>query len=292
MGGKNTSECADQDWAVLCAWTLKWSCPGQPRGTEGVVEVNKSDHGSRCCCEYGHWLEVPGVSRAPAGASLFCFSVVTPGGAEEVLIQEQYKRGVSIFGCDQYEVLSTDKVQLGDSVSSKAIEHTVAKSDSWHNNEMFVRAWEQLLEQGSLLKHDWVVKVDPDAVFFPDRLVDHLQPYLGSAASIAQYLANCNVPAGTSKIYGALEVFSRRAMELYRESSPKCKEPLANWRELGEDNYMQSCMDLLGAENVAAFDLVGDLRCNFAPCTDGSRAAFHAFKDVDSYLDCLQQAGG
>jgi hypothetical protein len=43
----------------------------------------------------------------------------------------------------------------------------------WHtalNTDVFIAVWSEVCHQGDHRNHDWVVKVDPDSVFFPVRL--------------------------------------------------------------------------------------------------------------------------
>eukprot|EP00443_Scrippsiella_acuminata_P070068 CAMPEP_0115390124 /NCGR_PEP_ID=MMETSP0271-20121206/10041_1 /TAXON_ID=71861 /ORGANISM="Scrippsiella trochoidea, Strain CCMP3099" /LENGTH=688 /DNA_ID=CAMNT_0002813659 /DNA_START=28 /DNA_END=2094 /DNA_ORIENTATION=- len=46
--------CDDFDPQKSCAWTLRWSCPGQPEGKKGKAEVDDT-LGYRCCCKGGLW---------------------------------------------------------------------------------------------------------------------------------------------------------------------------------------------------------------------------------------------
>jgi len=43
-------------------------------------------------------------------------------------------------------------------------------TSSWLNTLVFIKAWQLVKWDGRYQKHDWTVKVDPDAVFFPERL--------------------------------------------------------------------------------------------------------------------------
>jgi hypothetical protein len=187
--------------------------------------------------------------------------------------------------------VSTRKMWLADGISTRAVGEDKLV-DSWHNSELFVAVWELVLgeeHEGKALRSDWLVKADPDAVFLPSRLKAHLKPHLQKGPRI--FLSNCNVPEGTSKLYGAVEVFSRGALQTYRASSELCRMR-SDWKDLGEDLYMQDCMKLLNVTKAEDFQLVGDGRCHAAPCTDESRVAFHPFKDVDSYSSCLGLALG
>jgi hypothetical protein len=159
-------------------------------------------------------------------------------------------------------------------------------TNSWLNSEVFLYAWGAVLGNTSLGdkvgSYDWVVKADPDAVLIPHRLRVHLQSH---NAKQAWYLRNCH-----GALYGAVETFSRGAMERYRESWVQtcATEPWHGW---GEDMYMRVCMDRLGVWGFDDNNIVGDERCNPATCWDHWRAAFHAYKDVGAWMNCWHQAG-
>jgi len=240
----------------------------------------------------------------PAGVSLFCFSVMKPHSNEQTLVEFALKRRTSIFKCNDFAVISSEKVNLGPGDNGDVITWynptpTVpignlgangVTTNSFLNTYIFIIAWGTLIKSKQLEGHDFVIKADPDAVFLPDRLESHVVAHKGKPV----YFPNCNMfpespPAGP-KLYGALEVYSREAIDLYGQDPSRCQN--MNWHGWGEDYYMQQCMILLGVPGVADFTQVGDHRCIYAPCTDGSRVAFHDFKDIDSYNTCFKQAIG
>lgn len=127
------------------------------------------------------------ISRSKSKSiSLFCFCVMRSTGEEPKLIKRQFLNGVGIFGCDSQNIYSDRKVLIG---SPSLPQYTTTQIDinlhgatggvgtrtaSWLNTETFIRAWETVINENQFSNHDWVVKVDPDAVFFPDRLREHL----------------------------------------------------------------------------------------------------------------------
>jgi hypothetical protein len=253
------------------------------------VAKSRKSLGYRCCCGQDLWQQVPGAEKEvkPLGTSLFCWSFMLPGGTDEPLMRLQIERQTGIFACEDHGVVSTQKMWLSESISTMTVGDDKLV-DSWHNSEVFVAAWELVLggdgDEGRALSSEWVVKADPDAVFLPSRLKRHLAPHLTKGPRL--FVANCNVPKGTSKLYGAIEVFSRGALQMYRAASEQCRIR-SDWKDLGEDLYMQDCMQELNITKIEDFKLVGDGRCHAAPCTDSNRVAFHPFKDVHSYTSCL-----
>merc|ERR1711997_157881 len=121
--------------------------------------------------------------------SLFCFSVYTentgsPKPSTELdLLTAQFARKVSIFTCEKYEVYADVEVSLGEGFLTKKV--TDVKGDwhfgkrketgAWVNTGMFIQVWKAIGDTNAHAGMDWVVKVDPDAVFVPERLRDRIQ---------------------------------------------------------------------------------------------------------------------
>jgi hypothetical protein len=220
-----------------------------------------------------------------------------PWTVEQSLLTEALRRGIGIFACDEPIVISSNKVTLGTDVRGKecvtwviqkppdamgVIGQPGVTTSSWLNTETFMKSWDAILAADSKIwKKDFLVKADPDAVLFPDRLRKHVSSKVGQPV---MYL-NCNYN-GQPKLFGSLEIYSKEAMDRYRKKKSMCIDGLP-WHGWGEDLYMSVCMkDVLGVTGVNDFALVGDHRCVNAPCTDTWRAAFHPFKDVGSYVAC------
>lgn len=223
--------------------------------------------------------------------SLFCIEVTRATGYEFPLVQEQMKVGASIFSCDEYAVFSDggkprvvgvmpNGRELTTMVIPK-IEEAIgnmaagATTNSWLNTKTFLQVWDILNKDGRYAKHDWSVKVDPDAVFFADRLRGHLKSHTYEGAKF--FVMNCNRwgPA----LFGSIEVFSKAAVGTYLWGQQKCRETLP-WHGWGEDYFMSHCMDMLGVGRIYDFSLLSDKRCIYHPCGDSSRVAFHDYKDA------------
>lgn len=237
--------------------------------------------------------------RSAVTPSLFCFSVMQPRGPENSLVVGQLSNNASIFACNEYTVVSPERMLLGmdecgaevwtlvnpapvDHLGHIGLEPGVT-TNSFLNALTFIHAWNLLTAGDKLWRNDWTVKADPDAVFFPDRLRGHVRAHTGRAT----YLLNCYW-ANAAKLFGALEVFSKQAMQLYQAGQSRCRT--LKWHGWGEDLYIQKCMELLGAEAFNDFDLVGDNRCKAAACTDDRVVAYHPFKDPASYWACYAQS--
>mmetsp|Transcript_22712 Transcript_22712/g.51950 ORF Transcript_22712/g.51950 Transcript_22712/m.51950 type:complete len:403 (-) Transcript_22712:96-1304(-) len=230
----------------------------------------------------------------PYRPTLFCFSIMRHKGYELGLVRTQLAQGVSIFACDAYTVFSDVKtwltpgppVRIDSTILRTSLSAQPGVKEHILNTQIFLQAWTQLKEERKYEKYEWVVKVDPDAVFFPERLVKHLNRAAPNGGR-SMYFLNCKFSFG---LFGALEVLSRRAMDDLLGGQERCKRELP-WKEYGEDLYLRKCLDLLKVERVQDFDLLSDGYCNTvpAPCVSG-RAAFHPFKNVDTYLQCLKEA--
>lgn len=241
----------------------------------------------------------PAAKKAPGpNPSLFCWSHMQEGTGELALIRLQLVKRASIFACNYAAVISTTKVLLGNIEGediwtwvNPAAEVGMGQNgvdgettDSFLNTETFVHAWDTLINSKHMWPYDFVVKADPDAVFFPDRLRKHVEEHTGESV----YYTNCGKYGGESLLYGALEVFSVPAIKTYAEHIKECKElPYKGW---GEDYYMQKCMNQLGVANIADGDQVADHRCVGAPCTDYTKVAYHDFKTPEDWYLCFQKA--
>merc|ERR1712039_41838 len=155
------------------------------------------------------------------------------------------------------------------------------KTDSFLNTETFLKAWDTLINSDKLWPFDFVVKVDPDCVFFPDRLRKHVKDHTGANV----YFPNCGKWGSRALLYGSLEVLSISALHNYKQRAEDCKG--LPWQGWGEDYYMQHCMDMIGVQQVPDFNQVGDSRCIGAPCSDWTKVAFHAFKKPEEWFKCF-----
>jgi len=208
-------------------------------------------------------------------------------------VRSQLAQGVSIFGCEAWAVYSDEKtwltpgppVRLESEKLNTSLQVSAGRVEHILNTEVFVKAFEAVRRDEKFKASDWVVKVDPDAVFFPQRLKQHILK-VAPARGGALYFINCKASFG---LFGALEVFSKRAMETYSDGVHHCKAKL-DWKEWGEDLWMRRCMDLLQVQQVKDFELLSDAYCGEQPSPCAShRVAFHPFKAPETYFTCWRQ---
>jgi hypothetical protein len=253
------------------------------------------------------------ISRGDAkkGTSLFCFSVVSdhlgPPGVgcpptqhnlkygcpdrhsyERPLINAIQNRGFGIFQCDAHALYDAP-------LAPKAAWLSFA------NTDIFMKIWDRVEAEGVYKKHDWIVKVDPDAVFLPARLKHHLAR-LPVPAKQAAYVENC---AFKFKFMGALEIMSPEALDLYLANKKDCRKFLG--ASGGEDFWMKSCLNAIGVPHVVDSSLLNDKytlgnhECRAAgtcvydvkdtsPCANSESVAFHPYKDADVWMQCHDRA--
>merc|ERR1712194_139032 len=145
-----------------------------------------------------------------AGTSFYCLMVVLPNTDEMKLLGVAKANNVSIFGCDAHSVY---RAWQTNAAGWDTGETTVI------NTAVFLQVFKWVHEDRLYLNYDWTIKVDADCVFMPDRL-------------------------GNQGFLGAVEVFSKKAMQIYMDNDDACGKFLGT--NSGEDGYFKGCMDALG----------------------------------------------
>lgn len=245
------------------------------------------------CDKLGGAAVVPKIESAPQGqamgTSLFCFTVVTPQGTVPPGVHEGYENAIidkvrakklGIFQCDASAVFEGERVATGDWKSIV-------------NTDIFIRTWKKVKADGQYKMHDWTVKVDTDAVFFPFRLKYHLEHSLRPPADAALYMKNIDFKFG---FMGSLEVLSKGAVDLYLANVDSCAEHLGE--NGGEDHFTMACLDSLGVGHMRDNSLLNDKYMSgkafhlfdVDPCLDQGNVAFHPYKHINSWLGCYNVA--
>jgi len=220
-----------------------------------------------------------GSQVALQGTSLYCFSVVNwkapapqPFWSTEAELAENIKKnGVGIMQCDGhdwFDGVPTPKAAWG----------------SFSNIDAFLEIWRNVGDKGTWRKHDYTVKVDADAVFFPARLKQHIEK-LHVPRHSRVYFENIDY---RFNFMGALEVLSNGAVALYLARSHEC---VRGKHEGGEDFFMKRCMDAIGIDHMVDHELLHDrYAAQDNPCTDGWITAYHFHKKVISWNWCYNEA--
>lgn len=236
--------------------------------------------------------------ETPKYPTLFCFLAMQSSGLELHVVQQQVKDKAGIFSCSDYKVFSDKELLLGSDVKTMKLEQFAARSAvkgaltaTWVNTDAFTEAWEAVMSDSRAWNHDWVVKVDPDTVFFPARLQVRLRDLASKTEEEGKgngaYLRNCNTDA--LQLYGSLEVISREALQRLRHRGIMCDG--ADNKRMGEDMWIQRCLDRIGVAGIDAWDVLEDSYCPATnkgpqqPCKFGA-AAFHPYKATQQWSDC------
>ncbi|CAK0905232.1 unnamed protein product [Prorocentrum cordatum] len=229
--------------------------------------------------------------------SLFCFSLIAPGGGEAELIRAQHQLRTNIFGCDAFRVFSNVQEEVAPGVVSVPVAsdlkcefHEIA----W-NTWIFIAVWKAVFDDRTWENHGWIVKTDADSVFMPDRLRVVLQDHPS-----ATWLNNCHYG-----LHGPLEVLSNSAVQRLSQDYaggdrpvqclaryPEAVSGTAQW---GEDMFVQACLDkVYGLQPEYDERLMCEDHCDCPDwywCNNRSdRVSYHPFKKADLYTQCLANA--
>lgn len=243
--------------------------------------------------------------KAVSHPSLFCTAIMLPWTYEVDMMRSMYERQCGIYECDAWAVVTNKKVALkkGDTEEDTVYADIMNGSlkakigGKFHtalNTPVFRRFWLWIMDDGRAWKYDWTIKVDPDCVFFPNRLrgmlINEYKPH--GVAGKAVWLNNCQLG-----LHGPIEVFSKQALGAYKDSHGACDEVAEKHGQ--EDVYMRHCFMKLQVPKVDAFNLLleSEWACNerpssstnMPPCYD-RQVSFHPFKSVTSFFNCYDRA--
>ena len=158
------------------------------------------------------------------------------------------------------------------------------------NTPIFLAAWRSLFDTGTLFEHEWVVKVDADTVFLPDRLKD----WLPAAIPDPMRVSNCLVPIAAntpdkSLTIGAIEVINVAAARAYQLAMDECEESVP--LDHGEDHFLHQCASddwQVFDDAAASKGMVMDPACETsfkAGCALDS-VSFHPYRDLEEFELC------
>jgi len=244
--------------------------------------------------------------------SLFCCSLVVPYSYQEDLIKQQYERGqVGIFDCDEWAVYSNTSFVLSHqptqmwatSLPGGPLATDGDIKDRKHiETKLFVRLWDQILKSSGALSHDWTVKVNPDTVFFPQRLRSLLREKWAPSGKSGDKISLRHCYNSIVPLYpdhgGPIEVFSQQALRELDQHRGSCAraEPTDKGEFVG---YKGLCRDHFESKPVDAFNLLSEsmFACNDTndagdthPACFDPHVAFHPFRSVDSFFECRKWA--
>jgi len=310
--GPGSEDCS----ATKCCTVTGYFCFEKQAGEYGCLE--QCDPSKGWTCNMPHDI-VPlvEVSSQPQ-ATLFCWSVYTRNTGstkksyELELLQKQYEKKVSLFSCDYSVVYSDVVVDIGSDMQTLQVNddhdefHLIKRKvqKTWINTGLFKQVWRAMRDypDEALQNSDWVVKVDADAVFVPQRLRNMLTQQPDTYTGV--YIENCKgVEWG---YFGNLEIMSKTAFKLLLDNIDSCSDKIdwvkgTKWGPIGEDLFAQMCMDWQGVAKIDNFEVTTDGACPGTrkrygeadnkkwkpPCGEIRTPAMHPFKKPADYFQCL-----
>jgi len=230
-----------------------------------------------------------------SSVKLYCWALMMPHGDEVTLVRMMLNKNAGLFRCDQYSVFSDGDITLspGPPVRIGTTDIGSVKCNyggPWYlalNSEVFLKVWRKVFKEELYLQNEWTVKIDPDAVFLPDRLRQQVL-HFDSDADV--YLNDCD-----QGLHGPIEVIARGGMKVFDRGCDKCEKHLKHeFDQWGEDVFLRHCLGFLKVNRVDDFRLLSEDRCFYENpaqngCTSG-KVAFHPFKKPDTYFRCLKEA--
>eukprot|EP00930_Biecheleria_cincta_P077031 TRINITY_DN64263_c0_g1_i1.p1 TRINITY_DN64263_c0_g1~~TRINITY_DN64263_c0_g1_i1.p1 ORF type:complete len:579 (+),score=98.80 TRINITY_DN64263_c0_g1_i1:43-1779(+) len=312
------SKCVNEGCCAPVRFADNATCKSgfKPARVSGTCQGNGAktyNDGKFLCCPHPS-------NPKPSHTSLFCVALFLAYSSEQELLVNSFNRKASLFQCDHHAVYSSQVLELTPGLVSRRISSSMKAEvgGQWVtvlNLGIFLALYRQLIIDGDYLNFDWTVKVDPDTVWFPQRLRSSLVKYSWGVGGDGIYLNNC--PDG---LHGPIEVFSKAAFRALglktstcnaKLNGPRCIEHCEGvWNQLeicngdcidwwGEDLWVDQClMRFSDARRALAKDLLQEAHCHppgwmktdWESCKYKEIVAFHPFKDVGGFNKCLDNA--
>lgn len=247
-------------------------------------------------------MPLPRGSEPSKAKSIFCLALVVPYSYEVGLIQMQNAQHAGIFECDEYQVYSNQAMVIAPGLETRKVMTSQecevgGEFKSALNLRIFAAFWRQVISDGHYLLYNWIVKADPDTVFFVDRLRNVLELHEEGSQDLAStgvYLNNCKFG-----LHGPLEVFSQSAVRALTTSFPGCfkyfQKLCSGDCQWGEDMWVDQCLQrFVHSHRVFDANLLEEAHCapakGWRSCSDVHKVAYHPFKSAKEYLACQQSA--
>merc|ERR1712048_452728 len=336
MCSKTGEECGE----TKCCQLTGYECYNKNAGFNGCLKecpysgfTPKGTFGSWTCQRPQSLIPTKGASVQPSvsGPSLYCYEAfsMNPGWPkaqphEYEIVRTQLMTHTSIFGCSEWDVFSDEVLEITPGNPGKDPALYTTKVDfphiglrkhmkTWINTPMFINIWKSIRQSQKYAKHQWTVKVDVDAVFFPARLSQRLVAQEVTAGGI--YIVNCRyVKDG---FFGPMEVISNKAFQSLLDNVESCESSL-DWKKpdklWGEDKFAERCMSAHGADAVEDLEIINDAVCDniedkskmakaqgvpyesiklepkVQKCYNHSVIAFHPLREPADYFECVKNS--
>eukprot|EP00933_Yihiella_yeosuensis_P035143 TRINITY_DN28616_c0_g1_i1.p1 TRINITY_DN28616_c0_g1~~TRINITY_DN28616_c0_g1_i1.p1 ORF type:complete len:332 (+),score=43.04 TRINITY_DN28616_c0_g1_i1:116-1111(+) len=257
--------------------------------------------------------------------SIFCYTVVSRRYEAKLLLLH-WMYGLGVFGCSEYQIFSNftaDQLfptspEAASSVRISLINASLEVSVDLNveNAGMFQRLWKRIFLEKRYRRHDWMAKLDVDAVVFPSMLRQtlsrrcprnchprHMRQDYQHLEGLHRYRLK-EVLTDSSAMFGPLEVMTHSAVLTFAEGFWKCQFEARerhrfshvpevfnlwgadNWVNI-EDIWVERCMFRLGIDGITERKFLSEgFGKRQQPCEPGF-VAYHPYKDLRSHLRCL-----
>eukprot|EP00913_Durusdinium_trenchii_P001064 g977.t1 len=183
--------CGGGDSADAEPKTMQHLCTkGSPmRSGQRCQQIEAGDYG---CCPEEH---VKGDDAAQS--SMHCVALFRAWHPEQKLLELQYEKKAGIFACESFGLYSSQEVELFPGVVSRRV-HSAMMCEiggmfiTALNLGIFLAFYRQVILEAEFLKSAWVIKVDPDTVWSPQRLRPILHSQRWGLDGDGIYLNNCH----------------------------------------------------------------------------------------------------
>mmetsp|Transcript_4323 Transcript_4323/g.7590 ORF Transcript_4323/g.7590 Transcript_4323/m.7590 type:complete len:715 (-) Transcript_4323:70-2214(-) len=234
--------------------------------------------------------------------TMFCWALIQPTGQEPELVKWQRLRGLGIFACDDWMLISnkTARQVLGGQAWNTAINELVGDVSAQRtfdeiggtlvsvmaNSEIYLKAWQEVFADGRYRQHDWTLKLDVDVAIVPHRLRDVLHRHClqEEESCKAKVLMNFG-----GDLRGPVEALTLEAVESLEQGLEECGSSINKGQS--EFQFLDACTSKLGIVRERDSNLLSDEHKSDPRLCDSIHGAFAPFPAVKDYEYCMQSTG-
>jgi len=235
--------------------------------------------------------------------TIFCWALIQATGQEPELLKWQRLRGLGIFGCDDWMLISnrSAKTVLGGQSWNTVIheiEEDLTAPRTFNeiggtlvmeaaNAGIYEKAWRAVFADARYRQHDWTVQLKPQTVIVPHRFRDVLHRHClkEEESCQAKVLADFG-----GDMRDPVEALTRKAAVVFSEGIDQCTSD-PSYRGQSDFQFLEMCSSKLNIPQERDSNLLSDNhKAEYRPC-DTVHGSFSPFADVKGYDYCLQQTG-
>lgn len=233
--------------------------------------------------------------------TIYCWALVQNAGEEPELMDWQRERGLGIFACDGWMVVSNvsavEVLQGQAWLTNVTIINqptTVAKTFVSKNGgivpiipnaRVFEKAWQAVFQKGHFRDYDWTVKLDVSVAVVPERLRAVLKsrcPHDDCGKKLLQTFGK--------DLEGPVEALSNAAATSLAAGLGQCSSG-PDWDKQPENEWLAACTSTLGITAMSTPALLSSFHQETPRPCDTVHASFHPFPQADEQETCLEQTG-